>query len=82
VRTRELDRLRRSNPDLAGRVAKWRAEHPAGTLRDAVTDLNLWPRPADEDAQWLIWTVLRDAGDPVAARGFPAMRAAAKAAAS
>jgi len=82
VRTRELETLKRNNPDLAYRVAKWRAEYPMATLRDAVADLDLWPRPDDQDAQWLIWTVLKDAGDPEAGRaGFPAMRAAAKASA-
>jgi hypothetical protein len=82
VRTRELEALQRKTPDLADRVAKWRAEHLTATLWDAVGDLDLWPRPDDQDAQWLIWTVLKDTGDPEAARaGFPAMRAAAKAAA-
>ena len=82
MRTRELQALQRRNPDLGDRVGKWRARHPTATLRDAVADLGLWPRPDDADAQWLIWTVLRDSGDPVAARGFPAMRAQAEAAVS
>jgi hypothetical protein len=81
VRTRELEALQRNNPDLSERVEKWRAGHPAATLRDAVADLGVWPRPDDRDAQWLIWTILRDTGDREATRGFPAMRAAAKAAA-
>ena len=79
MRDREAARFTRANPDLAGRVGAWRAEHPAGTLRDAVVDLQLWPKNPDEkDVQWFVWCKLRDQDDPVAAEGFPAMRAAAQ----
>jgi hypothetical protein len=66
-----------ANLDLDERVAAWRGDHPDGTLRDAVDDLELWPKnPADADAQRMIWLALRRLGDPAAARqGFPAMRA-------
>jgi len=66
-----------ANPDLEERVATWRAGHPDGTLRDAVADLELWPKnPGDPDAQRIIWLTLRHIGDPAALRqGFPAMRA-------
>ena len=79
MRDREVDRFTRANPDVADLVATWRAEHPVGTLRDAVVDLELWPRkPDDKDVQWFVWCKLRDQGDPVAAEGFPVMRAEAR----
>jgi hypothetical protein len=68
----------RADPHLPARVAAWRAAHPAGTLLDAVTDLELWPaRPDDKDALWIVWRELRGIGDPDAMEGFQAMRAAA-----
>jgi hypothetical protein len=78
MRSREIERLAAANPDLDDRVAAWRGKHPDGTLRDAVADLELWPKnPGDPDAQRMIWLALRHIGDPAAERqGFPAMRAA------
>jgi hypothetical protein len=77
MRDRDMERITRQNPDLDERVAQWRASHPSGTLRDAVTDLELWHNPGDADAQRMIWLVLRRLGDAAAVRqGFPAMRAA------
>jgi hypothetical protein len=61
-------------------VAEWRRENPDGTLEDLVRDLGLWERPHDEDAQRLAWYALKRLRDPAALRGFPAMRAMAKAA--
>jgi hypothetical protein len=72
-----MERLIRQHPDLDGEVGRWRAQHPDGTLQDAVADLGLWPNPGDADAQRMIWLALRRLGDPAAERqGFPAMRAA------
>jgi hypothetical protein len=82
MRDRELGAFARANPDLAELVAGWRKGHPAATLRHAVADLQLWKNPDDKDAQWYVWCALRDQGDPVAAEGFPAMRARARAAAA
>jgi hypothetical protein len=78
MREREVETFVRNHPDLAGQVAAWRAGHQAGTLRDAVADLQLWRNPDDEAVQWLIWCALRDQGDPVALAGFPQMRATAQ----
>jgi hypothetical protein len=44
VREREVDSFVRAHPDLGERVAEWRERHPVGSLRDAVIDLDLWPR--------------------------------------
>jgi hypothetical protein len=76
VRDRELEHVVAANLDLERRVAVWREQHPDGTLRDAVADLELWPKnPADPDAQRLVWIALRRVGDPLAERlGFTAMR--------
>jgi hypothetical protein len=75
VREREYEKFETAHPDLTDDVAKWRAEHPHGSLVDAVTDLELWPRnPRDRDAQWYVWRRLYDQGDPVALQGFAAMR--------
>src|SRR5580698_1312459 len=78
MRNRELDSVLRANPDLDERVAEWRQQHPSGTLEQAVSDLELWPKnPRDKDAHRIVWVTLRHLGDPVAVRlGFPAMRAA------
>jgi len=81
VRAAELDRWERGYlADLPERVAKWRAGHPAGTLREAAADLKLWRTPDDRDVHWHLWNTLKTLDDPAAAEGFPAMRAAAKAA--
>jgi anti-sigma factor RsiW len=74
VRDREMDRVLAQNPDLDERVAHWRAGHPSGTLEQAVRDLNLWHKPADKDAQAIIWTMLRQRKDPAAMQGFHVMR--------
>jgi hypothetical protein len=76
VRDRELEHVVAANLDLEERVAGWREQHPDGTLRDAVADLELWPKnPVDPDAQRLVWITLRRLGDPAAERlGFAAMR--------
>jgi hypothetical protein len=58
-------------------VAGWREEHPDGTLEDLVRDLELWIKPADEDAQRLAWYSLKRLKDPAAMEGFHIMRAAA-----
>lgn len=62
---------------LDPRVAAWRAGNPDGTLEDLVRDLDLWPNPADEDAQRLAWYALKRLGDAAALQGFPVMRRAA-----
>lgn len=76
MRERECESFEAAHPDLKEKVAKWRAEHPHGTLVEAVTGLELWPRnPRDRDAQWYVWRCLHDLGDPVAVRdGFAGMR--------
>jgi hypothetical protein len=79
VREREVTAFEAANTNLADRVRAWRAEHPAGTLRDAVVDLELWPRnPDDQDVHWQVWRALRDQADLAALEGFPEMRAAAR----
>ena len=81
MNARVLDRWeRRHLADLPDRVAKWRVGHPAGTLRQAAVDLELWRNPDDRDIQWHLWDTLKALQDPAAAEGFPAMRAAALAA--
>jgi len=77
VRTREIEAVEKRHPDLDEQVTAWRAQHPAGTLEDAVRDLKLWSVPQDPDAQRLVWKVLWNAADPAARAGFPAMRATA-----
>ena len=76
MRNRELEHVIAANLDLDERVVGWREQHPDGTLRDAVADLELWPKnPHDPDAQRLVWITLRHLGDPEATKlGFPAMR--------
>lgn len=76
-----MERFERDNPHLKVIVGRWRAAHPAGTLADAVRDLQLWERnPQDRDAEWYVWRQLYDLSDPVATTaGFPAMRSAAAA---
>lgn len=78
MREKELERFPEDHPDLAAQVAEWRQDHPAGSLADAVTDLELWSKnPLDRDAQWFVWRCLYDMGDPVAKdAGFAAMRSA------
>lgn len=72
-------RFERDHPDLHAAVKKWRATHPAGTLRDAVRDLELWPDLGDRDVQWYVWRRLYDQDDPVAVHaGFQGMRAQAR----
>jgi hypothetical protein len=71
MRSREMDRFLRDHPDLDQAIAGWAREHPDGTEADAITDLSLWPRPDDKDAQWLVWRELRKVR-PVRA---PALRA-------
>lgn len=80
MRQRELDRWIAAHPDLDERVANWRLGHPDGTLLDAVTGLELWPRnPHDYDVQWFVWRCLYEQGDPVATAGtFEAMRVPAR----
>jgi hypothetical protein len=70
-----MDRFIATHPDLDIEVAKWRQEHPHGSLVDAVTDLELWTRnPRDRDAQWFVWRRLYDQGDLVARDlGYQAM---------
>jgi hypothetical protein len=76
-----MERFEREHPDLKPTVKDWREAHPAGTLKDAVRDLDLWPDPGDKDVQWYVWRALYELEDPVARNaGFPAMIAAAKAA--
>src|SRR5262249_50398118 len=55
VRDREMDRFEARHPDLDQVVAAWCAEHPDGSLEDALRDLELWHSPKDKDAQWLVW---------------------------
>jgi len=75
MRDREIEHIIAKYPDLDEKVTRWRAEHPAGTLQQAVRELELWHNPHDQDAQRLVWYALRHTGDPVAARlGFQAMR--------
>jgi hypothetical protein len=54
-----MDRFIRDHPDLEQAIADWARVHPHGTEADAITDLSLWPRPDDQDAQWLVWRELR-----------------------
>jgi hypothetical protein len=76
MRGRQMESVIRQHPDLDGEVGRWRAQHPDGTLQDAVADLELWHNPGDADAQRMIWIALRHLGDAAAKRlGFPAMRA-------
>jgi len=75
-----MERVIAQNLDLDARVAQWRADHPSGTLQEAVGDLKLWPRTGDPDAQRLVWYALRRIDDPAALEGFPAMRTTARAA--
>jgi hypothetical protein len=75
-----MDRWERKHKaDLPDLVARWRAGHPDGTLRDAAEDLELWPKnPGDREVLWHVWIALKDLGDTAAQAGFPAMLAAVK----
>jgi hypothetical protein len=66
-----MDRFLLQHPDLEQVIAAWVKTHPDGIEADAITELGLWPRSGDKDAQWLVWRELRKV-KPIAA---PAIRA-------
>lgn len=55
-----MTRIEREHPHLRQQVRNWAADHPDGTLEQAVKDLDLWPDPGDKDARYLVWQHLPD----------------------